>query len=262
MKKKILALVLCVAMLAIAIAGGTLAYFTDEDAQMNVMTTGKVDIEQLEQQRDASGTLVDFVQDKPLMPMVDTRADKNAEPVVNGYFDPAMKNVVDKIITVKNTAEKPADPNNRNYDAYVRTIIAFETNKEYKENTTEVLRDGKTIFNTYIGPLGDFELLNRDTITINGVEYVLAVKVYEDALVPQQISYPSLRQIFLSPDANNEVALLFGDSYSIIALSQATQTAGFDSADQALNAAFGILDGEGKVDDAKLIEWLSAAQNG
>lgn len=45
MKKKILAIVLCVAMLAIAIVGGTMAYFTDEHEQTNTFTMGKVDIE-------------------------------------------------------------------------------------------------------------------------------------------------------------------------------------------------------------------------
>lgn len=45
MKKKILAIVLCIAMLAIAIAGGTMAYFTDEAAKTNTFTMGKVDIE-------------------------------------------------------------------------------------------------------------------------------------------------------------------------------------------------------------------------
>ena len=44
MKKKILAIVLCVAMLAIAIVGGTMAYFTDEHEQTNTFTMGKVDI--------------------------------------------------------------------------------------------------------------------------------------------------------------------------------------------------------------------------
>lgn len=45
MKKKILAIVLCIAMLAIAIAGGTMAYFTDEAAKTNTFTMGKVDID-------------------------------------------------------------------------------------------------------------------------------------------------------------------------------------------------------------------------
>ena len=44
MKKKILAIVLCVAMLAIAIVGGTMAYFTDTKAQTNTFTTGNVSI--------------------------------------------------------------------------------------------------------------------------------------------------------------------------------------------------------------------------
>lgn len=44
MKKKILAIVLCVAMLAIAIVGGTMAYFTDTQEQVNTFTAGKVDI--------------------------------------------------------------------------------------------------------------------------------------------------------------------------------------------------------------------------
>ena len=55
MKKKILALVLCVAMLAIAIVGGTLAYFTDEKAVENVFTVGNVSIELTEPNWDASG---------------------------------------------------------------------------------------------------------------------------------------------------------------------------------------------------------------
>ena len=44
MKKKILAIVLCVAMLAIAIVGGTMAYFTDTHAQTNTFVAGNVGI--------------------------------------------------------------------------------------------------------------------------------------------------------------------------------------------------------------------------
>ena len=45
MKKKILAITLCVAMLAIAIVGGTLAYFTDNDTVVNTFTAGNVEID-------------------------------------------------------------------------------------------------------------------------------------------------------------------------------------------------------------------------
>ena len=253
MKKKILAIVLCIAMLAVAIVGGTLAYFTDEDAQLNVMTTGKVDIEQLEEQRNANGGLEPFVQDKPLMPAVYADGVTDSNFIQDGYLNPGVKNAVDKIITVKNSADAGAI----NQDAYVRTILAFETNVEYEENTTNVLRDGKEIFDTYIGTVGSFKLLNRAPITIDGVQYVLAVKLYENPLVPGEVSEPSLKQIYMAPEANNEVAILFGSDYTIIALSQGTQTAGFDSAEQALNAAFGDLE---TIEEAKLVEWLRAAQ--
>ena len=44
MKKKIFAIVLCVALLAIALASGTMAYFTDSKEQTNTFTAGKVEI--------------------------------------------------------------------------------------------------------------------------------------------------------------------------------------------------------------------------
>ena len=44
MKKKILATVICISMLAIAIVGGTMAYFTDTHAQTNTFTAGNVGI--------------------------------------------------------------------------------------------------------------------------------------------------------------------------------------------------------------------------
>lgn len=44
MKKKVFALVLCIAMLTLAIASGTMAYFTDTDEKTNTFTMGKVDI--------------------------------------------------------------------------------------------------------------------------------------------------------------------------------------------------------------------------
>jgi len=59
MKKKILAFVLCIAMLAIAVVGGCLAYFTDTEAQTNVFTAGRVGIvlDEAIVALDASGNL-------------------------------------------------------------------------------------------------------------------------------------------------------------------------------------------------------------
>ena len=48
MKKKITAICLCVALLAIAIVGATLAYFTDNDSATNTFTVGNVKIDLIE----------------------------------------------------------------------------------------------------------------------------------------------------------------------------------------------------------------------
>lgn len=55
MKKKILAITLCVAMLAIMLVSGTLAYFTDNDAKTNTFTVGNVSIVLNEPKWDAGG---------------------------------------------------------------------------------------------------------------------------------------------------------------------------------------------------------------
>ena len=59
MKKKITAIVLVIAMIAIAVAGGTLAYFTDTDADVNTMVSGNIKIRQDEwmREKDADGEL-------------------------------------------------------------------------------------------------------------------------------------------------------------------------------------------------------------
>ena len=56
MKKKILALCLVVALAATAIVGGTLAYFTDNDAKTNTFTVGNVDITLTEPNWAGSGS--------------------------------------------------------------------------------------------------------------------------------------------------------------------------------------------------------------
>lgn len=50
MKKKITALCLCVALLAVAVVGASLAYFTDTKSEKNTFTVGNVKIELLESQ--------------------------------------------------------------------------------------------------------------------------------------------------------------------------------------------------------------------
>ena len=65
MKKKIISLCLVVALGATAVIGGTLAYFTDTDAETNVFTYGNVSIDLKE----------DFVQESKLKPGMDVNKD-------------------------------------------------------------------------------------------------------------------------------------------------------------------------------------------
>ena len=85
MKKKLLALSVVVAVLAIA-AAGTLAYFTADETAHNVITTGGVDIELLETAVNEDGATVPF------------------EDVANVVPDTE----VSKIVEVKNTGESAA----------------------------------------------------------------------------------------------------------------------------------------------------------
>ena len=69
--KKIIALVLALVLTVAASVAGTVAYLQAEDSDVNVMTLGNVEIEQIEQQLSEDGTkLVPFKQAKPLYPYV------------------------------------------------------------------------------------------------------------------------------------------------------------------------------------------------
>ena len=93
MKKKILALALVVALVAVMV-GGSLAYFTDTDEVTNVFTIGSVKIQIWE--NGAPTIYPDVKFDKPLNP----------------------GNVIDKVVQVAN---------NGHNDAYIRTHIAIPT---------------------------------------------------------------------------------------------------------------------------------------
>lgn len=114
--------------------GGTLAYLTDTDADVNTMVLGNVKITQNEQQRveigNAAAGLESFEDGQMMLPgvydLVDAEGNKIANPAreevdVNGYkitYGGGMRtfpNYMDKIVTVTN---------NGNSSAYVRTLIA------------------------------------------------------------------------------------------------------------------------------------------
>ena len=126
MKKSTLLMIVSVVLAMTLSLGGTLAYLSDVDSDVNVMTLGSVYIEQYEQERtdkttaELEGNLEEFQKNHP-------------HPLFPAIGDPTIKatkwtdgtelniwtnnNVVDKFVTVENTGKS---------GAYVRTIFAVE----------------------------------------------------------------------------------------------------------------------------------------
>lgn len=270
MKKKLLLLASFVMVAALAIAG-TVAYLTDTDDDVNVMTLGNVKIEQLEYQRvvNEDGTfetktiddkesyvLEPFEQAKPLYPSFaqkDARWDETTTRLtqVGSYggmdvFENALAQ--DKFVFVKNTGKS---------DAYVRTIIAFEAGSVSVDEWSDL-----------IGTSHHFTWDDPETIgvvEIDGNNYVVVEYVYKgwnaggrhvNGVLPAgEMTYCNLAQVYMKAHATNEdVEALDGNkngTYDILVISQAVQAKGFDTADAALTAGFG----EVNADNAA--EWFS-----
>lgn len=230
-KKKILTLALVIALLAIAVVGGSLAWFTAEDEATNTFTVGSIEIIQHEKEHNDAGELVDFTQDKDLLPIVkvdDPSADVNYE---------------EKIVTVENTGKN---------DAYIRTWIAIpkalddylvlDTNNT---NWTEqwAWPTGKVDGVEYIAHCYVYnEALASKTTTVeavlNGVYLKAPVDIKDDPATAEE-DYQ-----FCMPDGNggytySGFVLSKDTKVCVLVATQAVQVEGFENAQAALNAAFG-----------------------
>jgi len=119
---------------------------------------------------------------------------------------------ISKIVSVKNVGTSPA---------YVRTLVAFET---VAGNTFD-----------YESNLDDGEFLC--SILRDGVYYDVYEYVYDKVAAGTETA-PSLTEVKLAESCTNEDMEALGGTYDILVLSQAVQTEGFDSATEALDAAF------------------------
>ncbi|MBQ7011648.1 MAG: hypothetical protein IJN63_08070 [Clostridia bacterium] len=266
MKKSLLksvALVLASVMVtATLVVGGTVAYLQDTDSDVNVMTVGNVYIEQHEYQRadgvayDAGepgagngvkeGALVPFEKGQKLYPAVpknNAPTDYTAEmdtaklffwgdyvysgTAGNGLWnDNKLSNVMDKMVFVENTGKS---------DAFIRTIIAFECPEDI--TIGEPSQGAEIMINVNAGT---YIWEDVGYITVEDVRYLVMTATYKNVLKPDYQSHPSLLQVVMTHHATNEDMELIGDSYEILVLSQAVQTAGFADAKTALDTAFGV----------------------
>ena len=248
MKKKIVSLALAVCLIAIA-AVGTLAYFTDKDAETNTFTVGNVAIDLIEQER-GENSLQTFTQNKVLMPIVGS-----AQGEKDNYGQPVAANYVDKMVTIENTGKS---------DAYVRAYFAIPA----------ALDDGYETFNAGLNVL-HFNFGNEDGVstydnqwnwkhdgkwnyfetTIDGVAYNVYFADYYQALPAGETTEQFVSGVYLdkSFDCKDGKYYAFGEEVDLSGLinadgnltvncpvyAVAVQAAGFDSADAAVTAALG-----------------------
>lgn len=255
MKKSTLLMIVSVVLALTLSLGGTLAYLQDSDSDVNVMTLGSVYIEQIEQEWNADHSdIVNFKDDKPLYPIVGeiNAYDKNAAAGDAYRWMTGANNIVDKYVSVKNTGKSPA---------YVRTIIALEMGSIPYEKLGNVISasvnlvDGKEYQFA-----GAWKLVEDSVANVEGLNYNIMIFEHQDAVEPGETTIPSLLQVYMKSSAGNEeVEAIDGNKngkYDIIAVSQAVQTAGFETAAEALEAGFPMRDDNDKVDTAKVAAWL------
>ena len=246
MKKKILALTMCIAMLAIAIVGGTLAYFTDTDAQVNTFTTGNVKIDLYEDFGDGSGIA-------------------KLLPATGSAQNGTLKNGVNKQVYVENTGSELA---------YVRVHIAIPTildsgNPDFDASQNVLHWNfadgtyGNGLWNwTASGnpagyAAGDF---NSYTTTIDGISYNVYVVTYETMLAKGNVTVDAIHQVYLDSKVTNEditeIIDELGENWHIYVAAEGAQAEGFGNAYEALNTAFG---NPSDADYTSKIDWSTVA---
>ena len=248
MKKKVLTICLVVALLATAV-GGTLAYFTDTDAQKNTFTTGNVAIDLWEDfgDNDALGI-------------------EKLIPAVGSAQAGTLKNGIEKEVYVTNDGSE---------DAYVRVHIAipsiqddgadtFDAGKNVLQfnYTAESVADGKWNWSNSIDTnTGDN--WNYYTTTIDGVSYNVYVVTYETKLAKDESTVDAMSQVYLDSKVTNadvtRLKAALGEEWKIYVVAEGAQAAGFDNAYEALNTAFGDpAEAKGQVTEA---EFKAAYEN-
>lgn len=256
MKKKILALCLVVALAVTAVVGGTLAYFTDKDAETNTFTVGGVKIDLIEQERGANG-LQNFTQNKVLMPIVGS-----AQGEKDSYGQPLAKNYVDKMVTVTNTGKSAAwvrayfaipsdldDGFEESFNASMN-ILHFNFGNVVSENGVTSTYNNQWLWGSEAKP--NHGGWNYFETTIGDVAYNVYYADYYKPLEAGKTTEQFVSGVYLDShvdmDAqgnyidtrfpNADLSILKGDVKCPVKV-VAVQADGFDTAAKAVNAAFG-----------------------
>lgn len=251
MKKKITAIFLCVALLATAIVGASLAYFTDTDNETNTFTVGNVKIDLIEEERDGNGGTKDFTQGKKLYPIVGS-----AQGEKDALGMPTAKNYVDKMVTIENTGSEKAyirayfaipsalDDGYETFNAGMNVLHFNFGNKV--ENGVITSTEGVEWNWTHGGKWNYFET------EIDGIKYNVYYADYYQAVDAGATTEQLVQGVYLDKTFDikdgkcyafgKEVTLDDGWDWSKVScpvFAVACQAEGFDNAADAITAAFG-----------------------
>lgn len=252
MKKKITALCLCVALLAIAVVGASLAYFTDTDNAKNTFTVGNVKIDLIEQEKTDNG-LAPFEQGKTLVP---------------GKSNDG--NAVSKIVTVKNTGDNAAwvwvelripkylvsneyptneSKNALHWNSYGCFNVEYNAGNYWNLATTDGIVDAdhkvknQNMVAVEDGLWYDYKFVGYETDPTTNIEYVVIRTTMQKPLPAGKISLPCLAQVYMDwrIDVDGENFILpdgrtipTSASWEILVNAYAIQIDGFDTVEQAI----------------------------
>ena len=195
MKKKITAIFLCVALVAIAIVGASLAYFTDTDSATNTFTVGNVKIELLESSlhRENAGIANGTTSDSELWSDLAKEGSGNTSKYKAGdtfYTDAQIEaNAAEytcqsvPLIPGRFYHKMPYVKNVGNNDAYIRIRVMIPANLD-----TAVLNSSM-----YTSSAMDKEFTmaydHTGTVDREGIKYNVYTFTRIDSLAPNEMTY-------------------------------------------------------------------------
>ena len=235
-------LILCLVLCMAASLGGTIAYLTDTDGDVNVMTLGNVGINLIEEERNGDG-LAGFSDDKMMLPIVGELGNDGL------YGLPSNPNFLDKIVRVESTGS--------NANAYLRVYIGLPSALRNVANTgLDALHmlTGEGISLPGSNEAGTWNQLRVENTIIDGVPFEMHCFEYQKLLTPGELTPPVITGLWLDSFLDNDhtepfryvmtvdgqqvpLDYDFSVGLQVPVLVQAVQADGFTSAEQAFIAA-------------------------
>ena len=252
MKKKLTAIFLCVALIAIAIVGASLAYFTDTKSATNTFTVGNVEIKLLESSlhRENAGVANGATSASELWSDVAKEGSGNTSKYKAGdtfYTDAQIEaNAAEytcenvQLIPGRSYHKMPYVKNVGNNDAYIRIRVMIPADLD-----TAVLNS--SMYTTTALNNKEFTMAydNSGTVMREGIKYNVYTFTRIDTLAPNKLTYWNVwGTIHMDADVTNEeIENLFGEgktfadgTFPVLVEADAIQADGFADAAAAFAA--------------------------